>query len=467
MRAARLLLPSWVALVAAAASAGAVQPARPNILFVFIDDMGWADLGCFGGKLAQTPHIDKLAAEGMRFTQFYVNAPICSPSRVAVTTGQYPSRWQITSYLDTRRDNHRRGIANWLDPKAPSLARILSKAGYYTAHVGKWHMGGQRDVGDAPPISDYGFITSLTNFEGLGERVLPVFEPRPDGRPLKHVPTQMSAELGGGPIHWIKRHEVSAFYVDRALKEMKAAVAKGRPFYVNLWPDDVHSPVQAPPGMRGDGSPKHNYRGVLEELDRQLGRVFEYIRSEPSLKGNTIVLLASDNGPETGLGSAGELRAGKGALYEGGIRSPLIVWSSLIPGSVVGTKNDRTVLAGMDLPPSLLALADVRMPEGVRFDGLDMSEALIGRSAPRRRQPIMWVRPPDRPGPDNRWPDLAVRDGDWKLLICRTGSNAELFNIVDDPGESNNLAASNPDLVRRLSEQLIAWDKSIPSQPAD
>jgi uncharacterized sulfatase len=277
----------------------------------------------------------------------------------------------------------------------------------------------------------------------------------------------MSAELGGGPIHWIKRHEVSGSYVDRALKEIRTAVAKGQPFYINLWPDDVHSPVQAPPGMRGDGSAKHHYRGVLQELDRQLGRVFDYIRSEPTLKQNTVILLASDNGPELGLGSAGELRSGKGALYEGGIRSPLIVWSSRIPRSNVGAKNDHTVLAGMDLPPSVLALANLRAGDEVRFDGLDMSEALIGKSSPKRDRAIMWVRPPDRPGPDSRWPDLAIRDGDWKLLVSRNGSRPELYNIATDPRESNNLAEKNPDLARRMMEQVIAWDKSVPSRPAD
>src|SRR4051812_44780278 len=146
---------------------------RPNILFVLIDDMGYRDLACFGGTRAKTPEIDRLAREGIRFNQFYVSSPICSPSRTALTTGQYPNRWRITSYLDTRKIDKDRGLADWLDPKAPSLARALHEAGYYTAHVGKWHMGGQRDVNDAPPISAYGFDASLTNFEGPGARLLP------------------------------------------------------------------------------------------------------------------------------------------------------------------------------------------------------------------------------------------------------------------------------------------------------
>ena len=148
--------------------------AKPNIVLVFIDDMGWGDFSCFGNKDAQTPQIDRLAREGVRFEQFYVNSPICSPSRTAISTGQYPQRWRITSYLAHRAANERRGMAQWLDPKAPMLARSLQQAGYATGHFGKWHMGGQRDVDNAPAITEYGFDASLTNFEGMGPKLLPL-----------------------------------------------------------------------------------------------------------------------------------------------------------------------------------------------------------------------------------------------------------------------------------------------------
>ncbi len=140
---------------------------RPNIVTVFIDDMGWSDLSCFHGDRVQTEHIDALAAEGIRFTNFYVNSPICSPSRVALSTGQYPHRWRITSYLAARKLNRSRGVAQWLDPKAPMLARQLKAAGYATGHFGKWHMGGQRDVGEAPLISEYGFDQKLDQLRRL------------------------------------------------------------------------------------------------------------------------------------------------------------------------------------------------------------------------------------------------------------------------------------------------------------
>jgi uncharacterized sulfatase len=460
---ARVILPAMlIALIGPIRRIAAADSAtRPNIHFVLIDDMGYRDLSCFGGKRVQTPQIDRLAREGLRFNQFYVNSPICSPSRVALTTGQYPNRWRITSYLETRQADKRRGMADWLSPDAPSLARFLHDAGYYTAHIGKWHMGGQRDVGDAPLIPTYGFDTSITNFEGLGPRILPIFEPRPDGTPFHHGPTDMSAKLGG-EIQWVDRYRVTAAFVDHAIDAMKTARQQGKPFYINLWPDDVHSPCEAPPAMRGNGSTGANYCGVLSEADKQFGRAFDYVRSNPHLRDNTIILVCSDNGHEPGFGSGGELRGSKGKLYEGGIRSPLIVWW---PGGMkqaaIGTSNDATVMAGMDFAPSLLSIAGVAPPASVKFDGIDLSPALSGRTAPHRDNPVMWVRPPDRPGPHNGLPDLAIRAGQWKLLVHRDGSKVELFDITSDPVESKNAAADHPDIASRLSAQVLAWDKAM------
>jgi uncharacterized sulfatase len=180
---------------------------------VFIDDMGWGDFSCFGNTAAATPAIDRLAAEGVRFTQFYVNSPICSPSRVALTTGQYPQRWRIGSYLASRSANQNRGIAEWLDPAAPTLARMLHDAGYTTGHFGKWHMGGQRDVDDAPPITDYGFDRSLTNFEGMGAKLLPLTM-TPDG---KEGRIWQDAERLGSPVTWMQRSAITGGFTAAAL----------------------------------------------------------------------------------------------------------------------------------------------------------------------------------------------------------------------------------------------------------
>lgn len=212
---------------------------RPNIILVFIDDMGWADFSCFGNAAVPTPHVDRLANEGIRFEQFYVNSPICSPSRVAISTGQYPQRWKITSYLAHRRQNSARGMAQWLDPSAPFLARMLQQEGYATGHFGKWHMGGQRDVADAPEITAYGFDQSLTNFEGMGPKLLPLVRKPGQDQPRK---IWGDAERLGDGYRWMLRSEITGGFVDAAKAFIDQAQTEGKPFYINVWPDDVHSP---------------------------------------------------------------------------------------------------------------------------------------------------------------------------------------------------------------------------------
>jgi len=436
---------------------------RPNVLFFLIDDMGYTDFSCFGGTRAHTARIDQCAAEGIRFTQFYVSAPICSPSRVAFTTGQYPGRWGITSYLDNRKMNHDRGVADWLDPAAPTLARILHEAGYYTAHVGKWHMGGQRDVADAPKIPVYGFDRALTTFEGLAdERILPTFEPYDPKDPFRYPQVRTAASLPGA-YKTMPRYKVSEALVDRAMDEMAAARKLNKPFYINLWPDDVHSPCEAPPEMRGDNTPPANYVGVLNELDHQFGRIFDRIKSDPELRDNTVILIASDNGPEKGMGYSDDLRGSKGQLYEGGIRLPLICWGpGFVAAGAAGSMNSQTVLAGMDFPATILAITHVPAPEGITFDGQDMSATVLGRSATARASAVYWVRPPDRPGPPKHpLPDLAVREGQWKLLVARDGTRAELFDVVADPDEKQNVAGDHAELVARLTGQTIEWNKAV------
>ena len=449
-------------LLCACAGASAWAAPPPNIILVLIDDMGWGDLSCFGNQEAKTPHIDRLAAEGLRFRQFYVNAPICSPSRCALMTGQYPQRWKITSFLNNRADNERRGMAQWLDPRAPMLPRLLRAQGYATGHFGKWHLGGQRDVDEAPPLADYGLEETLTNFEGMGAKLLPLTRKPGDAGPGR---IWEGAERLGGPVVWMPRSEITRGFVDAAIPFINRAVAAGRPFYVNLWPDDVHSPFWPPVEQWGGGGKKRLYRAVLEEMDLRLGRLFDHVRDTPALRGNTLILLCSDNGPEAGAGSAGPWRGAKGMLYEGGIRSPLIAWGpGLIDPVKAGTENDTSVLVAMDLAPTLLALAGAEPPEGASFDGQDMRPVLLGASDARREPPVFWRRPPDRKyafrnGP---LPDLAVREGDWKLLCDYDGSRPELYQLASDPGEARNVAAENPEVTARLIQAAKTWHESLP-----
>ncbi len=447
------------ASVAAATSPGhTAAAAQPNIVLVFIDDMGWGDLSCFGGPAGESPEVDRLAAEGLRFHQFYVNSPICSPSRTAITTGQYPQRWRIGSYLSNREHNRERGIAQWLDPAAPVLARFLKQAGYATGHFGKWHMGGQRDVDDAPAITSYGFDRSLTNFEGMGPKLLPLtMKPGED----KAGRIWAGAERLGAGYRWMQRSEITGGFVDAAIEFIDESQAAGKPFYINVWPDDVHSPFWPPVDDWADGK-RGLYRAVLRNMDRQFGKLFSRIRDDQQLQKSTVIVFCSDNGPEQGAGVAGPFRGFKTHLFEGGIRSPLIVWG---PGFVkgAGTINRSSVLAAVDLAPSLLQLARIAAPAEVQFDGEPLLDVFLGAEG-SRNAPIMFRRPPDRDsyyGVDDL-PDLAVRSGQWKLLCEYDGTDAMLFDLDNDPAETQDLARQHPEIVARLSRELTEWHRSLP-----
>jgi arylsulfatase A-like enzyme len=441
----------WLALGMVAFGA----PAKPNILFVFTDDFGWGDLGCYGGQFVPTPHLDRMAQEGIRFTQFYVAAPICSPSRVGCTTGAFPARWRLTSYLQTRKGNAACGQADFLDPQAPSLARLLKAAGYATAHIGKWHMGGGRDVTNAPAIGRYGFDEWVSTWESP--------DPHPDITATNWV---------WSPQDKVKRWERTGFFVDKTLDFLRRH--PGQPCYINLWPDDTHTPFVPSAAMKqkynaaNNPNGERNFQGVLEEYDRQMGRLFEGLK-QLGAATNTLVLFSGDNGPLPAYEQrrTGGLRGSKLSLYEGGIREPLLVWW---PGHApAGRINERSVFTTVDLLPTLCAIAGAGIPAEVKgkLDGEDLSAALTGGS-PVRRQPVFWeygrntnafAYPKET---RNRSPNLAVRQGDWKLLINSDGSGAELYDLAADPNEENNLAAMEPAVARRMAEQALAWRRELP-----
>ena len=457
-----LLLP--LLLLAMPATAAPVD-AKPNIITVFIDDMGWSDLSCFGGTRTTTEHIDRLASEGIRFTQFYVNSPICSPSRTALTTGQYPQRWRITSYLNHRKANNKRGMAQWLDPEAPVLARELQAAGYATGHFGKWHMGGQRDVADAPPITAYGFDQSLTNFEGMGPKLLPLTM-TPDSDQSGRI--WEKATILGEPVTWMQRSEITGGFVDAALKFIDAAEKADTAFFVNVWPDDVHGPWFPPVEHWGDGDKRTLYYAVLHAMDQQLARLFDRIRDDEKLRNNTLILVCSDNGHEAGAGSSDPLRGAKTWLYEGGIRSPLIVWGpGLLAENSAGTTNHQSIFSAIDLNRSLYALTGTAVAAGHTLDGENVIDTLLGKSQASRTAPIFFRRPPDRPGfghgLDEDNPDLAMRDGRWKFLINYDGSAPQLYDLDHDASESNNLAGEHPEIVVRLKETIFEWNERMPA----
>jgi arylsulfatase A-like enzyme len=434
---------------------------KPNIILLFIDDMGWADFSCFGNTNATTPNVDRMAAEGIAFESFYVNSPICSPSRVAISTGTYPQRWKISSYLADRASNKSRGVANWLDPKAPMLARSLKQAGYATGHFGKWHMGGQRDVNDAPAIMEYGFDESLTNFEGMGAKLLPTTIDK-DGKKGR---IWGDAVRLGEPVTWMERSEITTGFIEAAIAFMKKAEAAGKPFYVNLWTDDVHSPFwPSYERIKKTNNKRELYLAVLEEMDKQFAPLFDFIRNDEKLRSNTMILVCSDNGPEPDAGRAGVLKGFKTHLYEGGIRSSLIVWApGLMSKSAIGTRNKDSVFSAMDLTPSLLKLTGAQSPANANYDGEVLLDVLLGRSNESRKSPIYFSRPPDRKNyyGFKNLPDLAVRHEKWKLLCDYDGSRPELYDLSLDPSESKNLVDNQSDLAKNLVDKVVKWHKSI------
>lgn len=438
--------------------ATAAEQQRPNVVLVFIDDMGWEDFSCFGNRDAQTPRIDRMAREGVRYEQFYVNSPICSPSRTAISTGQYPQRWRIGSFLNNRDHNNERGIAQWLDPAAPMLARSLQQSGYATGHFGKWHMGGQRNVDDAPYITEYGFDESLTNFEGMGPKLLPLTLKPGDDEPGR---IWADAERLGEGYRWMLRSKITGGFVDAAIPFIDEAQKNNQPFYVNLWPDDVHSPFWPPVDEWADGK-RGLYLSVLEEMDRQLGKLFDRIQNDEDLRNNTLVLICSDNGPEQGAGSAGPFRGQKTHLYEGGIRSSLIAWG---PGIVTRTNavDTTSVFSAIDLVPTLLDITATKHPQDTTFDGESLASVFTG-DGQSRTAPIFFRRPPDRDsyyGVDDL-PDLAMRQGKWKLLCEYDGSSPELYDLDSDRGETIDVAAQHPNVAQGMTSAVVDWHQSMP-----
>jgi len=419
---------------------------KPNVIFFLTDDMGWADPSCYGNKDVKTPNIDQFAAEGLRFNRFYSASPICSPSRTGFTTGMYPSRWNITHYLNSREGNRKAEQADFLDPKAPTLARTLKNAGYATAHIGKWHMGGGRDVNDAPWPKEYGFDESWTTWEGMG----PGIDSDPDSKG-KYKPYQRTAVFVDKAINFIKR-------------------SKGKPFYLNLWPNEVHDPHIPDPEFlpkyeSASNTGEAKFNAVLDKYDRQFGRLMDFLKAE-GLAENTIVVFSSDNGPNPPFKDhrrTGGLRGMKWSLYEGGIRMPFIIkWPGKIPA---GKVDEQTICGAVDLLPTVCALAGVEVPKSHELDGKDMSRAWLGAPLDRQK-PLFWDYGRNqfflRPGGDDRSPNVAIRDGKWKLLVNADGSGAELYDLVNDPKETRNLADQEKALAEKLRKEALDWRRSLP-----
>ena len=406
-------------------------PPRPNFIVLLCDDLGYGDLGCFGHPTIRTPHLDRLAGQGMKLTHCYAAAPVCTPSRAAMLTGRYPRRGSMVDWLPE-------GSPRYLSPSQPSVAKLLGQAGYRTGFFGKWHLSGRLD-GTQPTPEHHGFADWAATVN------------TPD--PGLEKPTNFVRNgklLSEPPAH------ATTFVVDEGLRFLREAQEAKQPFLLFLWFHAPHEPVDAPTPFQQQYSletdpTRRQYYGCVSHLDHEIGRLLEGL-TQRGLAENTLLFFGSDNGPEElyravsatrSHGSTGPLRGRKLQLYEGGIRTPgILSW----PGRVLPGQVCTTPVSQLDLLPTFCELAGVRLPTDRVWDGVSLAPLLKGTPL-HRHQPLYWQYPFTRDGP---W-QLALRQGRWKLLANGRLDLFALYDLETDPGEVNDLAFSKPDVVRDLA----------------
>ena len=457
---------------------------KTNILFILIDDLGWRDIGCAGSNFYQTPHIDRLSAEGMRFTDAYASCPVCSPTRASVMTGQYPATVGITDWIDWGGRLHPlRGrvvdvpYLKQLQPTAHSLPRVLKEAGYQTWHVGKWHLGGE---GSSP--ENHGFEVNIGGCHAGSPGAGGYFSPW-------SIPVLQDVDVPPGTY-------LTDYLTDCAVKLIQER-DEDRPFFLNLWHYAVHIPIQAKPekvayyeakaralGLDrqetfrdGEFFPcEHNrtericrrliqsdptYAAMIENLDENLGRVLQAI-DDAGESENTLIIFTSDNGGlATSEGSPtcnAPLAEGKGWMYEGGVRVPLIVkWPDRIrPGSIC-----RESVTTPDFYPTLLEVAGSATLPGYELDGVSLTP-LLTQTGDLGREAIFWHYP--HYGNQGGTPGSSVRMGDYKLIEFFEDGRLELYDLKTDPGEIRNLAVDQPLRAEEMRDRLFAWRQQVEAQ---
>jgi arylsulfatase A-like enzyme len=408
--------------------------ARPNLVIIMADDMGYGDAGCYGGSIA-TPNLDRMAAEGMRFTDFHSSGNVCSPTRAGLLTGRYQQRAGIPGVInaDPNVAAHHHGL---VPEKEVTFAELLHNAGYTTAIFGKWHLGYTRQFNPVHHGFDRfrGFVSGNIDYHSHYDRM----EKYDwwDGLTL--------IQEEGYSTHLITQHAVTFIEENR-----------DQPFCLYVAHEAVHSPWQGPndPPQRGPdkqprpgekGAKERAFKEMLTEMDKGVGEILDALKAL-ELAGKTFVFFLSDNGPAGG--SAGPLRGRKGSNWEGGHRVPAIAWW---PGTIPAGETSDQLAVSLDLMPTLLALAGTRAPEGHRFDGMDLTPVLT------RGETI--------PGRQLVWNGRAMRDGVWKLI--RSGKGTEkgsigLYNLSQDIGERNNLAQQHPERVTAMLRGIEAWNVDV------
>ena len=457
---------TWLLFLPFVMHAGAAVDGRPPNVVVFLaDDLGATDLGCFGSKFYETPHLDRLAAGGMRFSAAYSACPVCSPTRASMMTGRYPQRSDVTNFIGAKQpdkwDRNTRLLPAPYATRLPlderTIAEELHDAGYATFFAGKWHLG---EKGFLP--TDQGFDVNKG-----GTRA---------GSPKSHLSPFGNPQLSDGP----PGEELSLRLADEACQFITAHA--DRPFLTCVSLFDVHVPLQAPPRLvekykakvtnlnikESWGSERNSkvrlvqshpiYAGMIETMDTAVGRVLDKL-DELQLADDTIVIFTSDNG---GLSTAEgwstsnlPLRGGKGWLYEGGIRTPTIIrWPGVAqPGSACATP-----IISNDFFPTLLEAAGKKKRQSTSpLDGESIVPLLRGKAIEPRR--LYWDYP--HYGNQGGSPASAIRDGHWKLIEWREDDTAELYDLQSDTGEQHDLSAQQPDVAKRLRDSLANWRQEI------
>jgi arylsulfatase A len=426
----------------------------PNVILMLIDDMGWTDLGCYGSKYYQTPHLDQLAKDGVRFSQAYSACTVCSPTRAAVLTGKYPARLHITDWIaGHERPKARLKIPNWqkfLPHEEETLAERLRSRGYATASIGKWHLG---DTSHYPETQ--GFDVNIAGTSG--------------GSPPSYFSPYRIPTLKEGPEGEFLSDRLTA----EACQFMEAN--KTKPFFIYMPHYAVHTPIQGKPDVvakyqalsadHGHSNPA--YAALVESVDDSVGTLRAKLK-ELALEENTILIFTSDNGGLSGVvnqqgWSRGPTdnspsRWGKGSAYDGGVHIPLIIaW----PGKIQPGRLSNALTISCDHYPTVLELTGTSYAPGHVVDGASLAPLLLGKGK-LERDTIYWHYPHYHPG--SATPYSAVRAGDWKLIQFHEDMRHELYHLPTDGGEVQDLAKVDPERSAAMVKRLEAWRQSVGAQ---
>ncbi|MFB3829046.1 MAG: sulfatase [Bryobacteraceae bacterium] len=444
-----------------AAAAFAPPARRPNIVLILADDLGWADTTPYGGDLHETPNLERLAAQGMRFTHAYAAAPVCSPTRASIHTGKYPARLHITIWREAAHNppRNRAVVPPMAEEDLPqrdcTLAEALRDNGYFTAHIGKWHLGNAENY---PEVHGFDVNIGGTLWGAPQTYFWPYRGSKRFGGEYRYVP----GLHGGKPEEYLTDRLTT-----EAINQIDAA--GGRPFFLNLCHHAVHTPIEGKPALveryksRIRPGLRHQnaaYAAMVQNLDENVGRILDHL-DRRGLASNTAVIFFSDNGGYINQVTDNyPLRSGKGSLYEGGIRVPLIVrW----PGITRAGSASAQRVCSTDLYPTILEAAALRgdPAQNAAMDGRSVANLLRDPSATLSRDELFFHYPHYY---HTTTPVSAIIARDWKLLEYLEDGRVELYNLAADPSETRDLARENSALAEKLRARLHAWRAEVKAQ---